>query len=241
MCAQCDLSGKDAGFACPDVAAVQAVTGDGEIVIAAPSVGDGEPLGQSPGSAGDTVPGATSTIFTLSNDAVARGYINSSGDQDWYRITLAAGSTYTFAENGFGTGALRDTFVRLYNSSGTLVASDDDSGPLLGSLLRYTAPTTGTYYVSAGAYGSGTGQYLLTMNDATTPYLPVVAVADIAGFNGGEGDRIDLTALVLSGYAAVSAVAQDSGADVVVQFAAAQAITLVGLHAADLQGGWFLL
>src|SRR4051794_23919592 len=135
---------------------------------------------ESPGS--DTVPGSTGTSLTLSGGSSVRGYINAGGDQDWYAVTLTAGQTYTFALSGFGVGALSDSYARLYNSSGTQLALDDDSGPLSNSKLTFTATTSGTYYISAGGYGTSVGQYLLTMATGTTPYTPVVTVNDIADY-----------------------------------------------------------
>src|SRR5215510_6537211 len=130
----------------------------------------------------DSVPGSTGTSLTMSSGSSARGYINSSGDQDWYAVTLTAGQTYTFALSGFGTGALGDAYLRLVDSSGTQVAFDDDSGPLANSKLTFTVGTTGTYYISAQGYGTTTGQYLLTMATGTTPYAPTVSVSDIADY-----------------------------------------------------------
>ena len=86
-------------------------------------------------SGSDTVPGSTGTSSTLSGGTSVRGFINASGDQDWYAVTLTAGQTYTFAQSGFGVGALSDAYLRLLNSSGTQVAFDDDSGPLANSRL----------------------------------------------------------------------------------------------------------
>ena len=100
-------------------------------------------------SGADSVPGSTSTSDTLSIDSFARGFVNSNGDQDWYRVTLTAGQQYTFAMNGFGNGAIWDPYLRLLDASGTQLAVDDDSGPLSGAKLTYTASSSGTYYISA--------------------------------------------------------------------------------------------
>jgi len=135
---------------------------------------------ESPGS--DSVAGSTGTSSTMSSGTSMRGYINTSGDQDWYAVTLTAGQTYTFALSGFGTGALSDAYLRLLNSAGTQITFDDDSGPLNNSKLTFTASTTATYYLSAQGFGSTTGQYLLTMATGTTPFAPVVTVGDIADY-----------------------------------------------------------
>jgi serralysin len=150
------------------------------------TAGGGAPDGQSPVS--DTVAGTTSTLATIGTAMAVRGYVNSGTDQDWYRIDLVAGQQYTFALNGFGRGALQDPILRVADSSGTIVTSDDDSGPLAGSLLTYTPSASGTYYVSAGSYdppGSavgGTGQYLLTAAAGSRAYTPIVSSSDIADY-----------------------------------------------------------
>jgi serralysin len=122
--------------------------------------------------------------------------------RDWYRITLTAGQQYTFFMNGFGVGAIRDPFLKLYGSNGIQIlktngttvgdptnslVEDDDSGPLNGSLLKYTPAVSGTYYIAAGGYvppiGTGsTGQYLLTMNEGGSPFSPTVSLTDVADY-----------------------------------------------------------
>ena len=39
----------------------------------------------------DTVPGGTSSTFGISVGTPVFGVVNTSGDQDWYRITVVAG------------------------------------------------------------------------------------------------------------------------------------------------------
>src|SRR5262245_1037276 len=110
MCVFCAQVGKAAGgFGCSDVSVV---TADVKSDVAAmdlqggaafaPTVGTDDPVAQNPGPSGDTVPGATSTTFSVTNDSYVRGYVNVSGDQDWYQVTLTAGQQYTFFMNGLG-------------------------------------------------------------------------------------------------------------------------------------------
>lgn len=73
--------------------------------------------------------------------------------------TLRAGTT-----NLSGTSASGDTYIRLLNSSGTTVASNDDySGT--ASYFSYSVPSTGTYTLKFGGYlnnsVSGTGGYVI--------------------------------------------------------------------------------
>jgi len=139
MCILCASAGKAAGgYGCTDAASAN--DGASGQKTNAPQIGDGT-SSESPGS--DTVAGSTSTSSTLSAASSVRGFVNSSGDQDWYRIDLVAGHQYTFELSGFGKGALPDAYLHLYNASGTEIASDDDSGPLAGSLLDDGSGETG--------------------------------------------------------------------------------------------------
>lgn len=56
-----------------------------------------------------------------------------------------------------------DTFVELYDDSGTSIASDDDSDGELNSRLIHTLPRTGDYRLEARAVGSATGSYELAL------------------------------------------------------------------------------
>ena len=179
MCILCTFAGKaSGGLECSD-AGNQSTETNVDTYAPQPAGEDGA---TSESSGADSVLGSTSTSNTLSIDSFARGFVNSAGDQDWYRVTLSAGQQYTFAMNGFGNGAIWDPYLRLLDASGTQIAADDDSGPLSGAKLTFTASASGTYYISAGGWGSTTGQYLVTMNDGSTPYTPAVSAADVSDF-----------------------------------------------------------
>jgi len=121
-------------------------------------------------SGADTVPGNTSSPFTLTVGGTQNGFVNTVGDDDWYGVELTAGTTYIFTLTG---GTLPDTFLELRNSTGALLAVDDDFGDGVNSLLRFTATTTGTYFVNARGFedtgASNTGSYTLTMATGAAP------------------------------------------------------------------------
>jgi hypothetical protein len=120
--------------------------------------------------ASDTVAGSVATTFTIALGGTQTGRVNTGGDDDWYRVQLVAGQTYVFTLNGSGASALQDPYLELRDASGTLIAIDDDAGTGLGSLLRFTATDSGTYYINARAWEPSqgaptlTGEYTLTMN-----------------------------------------------------------------------------
>src|SRR5438874_815978 len=101
----------------------------------------------------DDYAGSTATTGAVSVGGSTTGNIETAGDTDWFRITLTAGLTYQFDLKGSATsnGTLADPFLRLRDSAGTSLASDDDSGTGLDSLITYTATASGTYYLSAGS------------------------------------------------------------------------------------------
>ncbi|MEQ1888713.1 MAG: pre-peptidase C-terminal domain-containing protein [Alphaproteobacteria bacterium] len=92
------------------------------------------------------------------------GNIEVSRDTDWFRIQLTEGTRYQFDLEGVDTssGTLSDPFLSLFNSNGVDTGqSDDDSGAGLNSSLFFTATSTGTYFLAAGAFGEDTGTYRL--------------------------------------------------------------------------------
>ena len=121
---------------------------------------------------------STATTYTLGVGQTAQGTATTQSDHDWYRVNLVAGQTYTFSMIGTGvTNDLDDTYLQLHNSAGTVIATDDDSGPGLSSALTFTASTSGTYYIDAGAYSgasgsnSVSGQYGLSMTTGTMAHF----------------------------------------------------------------------
>lgn len=106
---------------------------------------------------------SSSTTYTLGVGQTAQGNLGGGGDHDWYRITLTAGQTYTFAVVGTGGSGVDDSVLSLRNSAGTQIAHDDDGGPGSNSTITFTAATSGTYYIDVGSFsGSDPGQYGLS-------------------------------------------------------------------------------
>ena len=133
-----------------------------------PQVFDCADSGDGQGIGGDTIPSNTGTSFSIAPGAGVTGYVNYGGDEDWYRVTLQAGETYTISLNSTAFSSL-DTYLRLYDAGGNLVSFNDDGGPGLNSLITFTATTSGTYFVSAGGYSTSTGQYELRVNEPAPP------------------------------------------------------------------------
>jgi len=101
----------------------------------------------------------------LLEQAVA--WTGSSGDQ--YAVELVEGQEFTVSTSTPGDGPDQpdntlDPVLELYDSSGNLVASDDNSGNGLNALLTFTPgyEQTGTYYLKVG--GTGGGAYVLEVS-----------------------------------------------------------------------------
>ncbi|CAC9628195.1 hypothetical protein [uncultured Gammaproteobacteria bacterium] len=108
---------------------------------------------------------ATTGILTINSSVT--GNIETGNDTDWFKITLTAGQQVTFDLEGKPTqsGTLPDPYLRgIYNNTGTLISNttNDDSGIGVNSKVIFTASTSNTYYISAGAFGRNTGTYILT-------------------------------------------------------------------------------
>ncbi|MEE4315612.1 MAG: PPC domain-containing protein, partial [Erythrobacter sp.] len=82
------------------------------------------------------------------------------------------------------TDDMLDPYLELRDPSGETIASDDDGGEGLNSLLRHTFPENGTYTISANGFGDSTGDYRLRVREqrevmAQLP-LQVIGIADEA-------------------------------------------------------------
>jgi Ca2+-binding RTX toxin-like protein len=103
------------------------------------------------------------TAYTLTIGQTAQGTVTALTDHDWWRVDLVAGQTYTFALVGTGGTQLPDSFLRLRDAAGVQIDFDDDDGPGFNSSITFTAGSSGTFFLDAGAFNDQyTGQYGLS-------------------------------------------------------------------------------
>jgi len=110
------------------------------------------------------------TTGQLAVGSTASGSIELAADEDWFAVSLQAGHEYLIDLEGSSTaeGVLPDPYLRgVYASNGDFIAGtlDDDSGIGTNSRISFRAEVDGIHYLSAGAFGSNTGSYLLSLDD----------------------------------------------------------------------------
>jgi hypothetical protein len=143
------------------------------------------------------VPVSTATTVELPVDVPVSGNIDFLFDQDWYRFEVKNGSTYVFDLEGNTTGAgtLENPYLRLLDSDGNEIASNDDAGSP-NSQLGYSAAVDGLIYVSAGTANSGTGSFRLgarefvgDVPDSTATKATLAVGGSLTGLTDYVGDR----------------------------------------------------
>ena len=151
-------------------------------------------------------PESAATPYNLSPGIGFRGMFSSNADRDWVKVELVAGKTYNASLAGVGNNAEADTILRIYTANGELLDVNDDKDFAAGELnseLTFSPPSSGVYYLSAGAFSGNptqahSGGYVLTIVDPedgrapvdTTPYLELAGRADDDVLQGEAGNDV---------------------------------------------------
>ena len=144
----------------------------------------------------DDFTAGTGTAGTVAVGGSATGEIEFGGDRDWFAVTLEAGKIYRFDLEGSRTsaGTLSDPYLRgLYDAAGNLIAgtTDNDDGTGRNSRVVFTATANATYYVSAGANGSRTGTYTLSVEEVTDDFTAGTGTAGTVAVGGSATGEIE--------------------------------------------------
>lgn len=152
----------------------------------------------------DAIAGSVATSATLSPARAETSTIDLAGDQDWFRISLTAGSRYDFALDA-ASGSSLNAYLRLLDANGVQLAFNDNAVGL-NSRLSFTATTSGNFYVAAQGAGSTLGAYSLSVTQtvladtiagsrATTAVLTTAVAQTTAVDLEGDQDwfRLNLT------------------------------------------------
>jgi hypothetical protein len=100
------------------------------------------------------------------------------GDDDYYRFTAQAGTTYYIETQGY-----MDTYLRLFSTDGTtFLDSDDDGGEGNNALITWKAPSSGTYYFAVDAYSEySDGPYSVGVTTGGVVFRSAPLTAKAAG------------------------------------------------------------
>ncbi|MYG26021.1 MAG: hypothetical protein F4213_08350 [Boseongicola sp. SB0677_bin_26] len=118
----------------------------------------------------DDFPAAAGTTGTVAIGGAATGEIERAYDCDWFAVTLEAGKTYRIDLKGkdTGDGTLPNPHLDgIHDAEGNRVYAswDDDGGEGRNSRETFTAEAGGIHYVAAGAHGTDTGTYVLSVTE----------------------------------------------------------------------------
>ena len=130
--------------------------------------------------------------MTTTYIGAATGSLLVSGDNDWFAITLQAGTEYLF---NIGNGSLSDPAVTIYNGAGTALSSASGGG--VGgpsgenSQLAFVPTTTGTYYVGASSLsGLQTGNFAIQAYSASFDFAPNTSTTGALTIGGSVAGSI---------------------------------------------------
>ncbi|KAF0165884.1 MAG: Ig family protein [Rhodocyclaceae bacterium] len=132
--------------------------------------------------------------------AGSRSRIEFAGDQDWFKVELSAGQTYTFDLLGGppGSSSSFDPVLKLVTATGSELANGGAASGVNFEEIVYTPTASGSYYLAVQGTGTATGDYTLVTrsadmsdgysNDSSTTARLVSATNSI-----GRTGRIDST------------------------------------------------
>lgn len=150
---------------------------------------------------GNTAPTATPAPVPSST----AGDINYGNDVDYFSVIATGGASYTFSTT---LGTNTDTTLTLYDTNGnTQLAFDDDGGPGLASLINWTAPATGTYFLAVRSFSSsGTGTYTLATSVVDDHGNSAIDASSVAVPSSTPGNIEVINDLDFFSFAAVSGI-----------------------------------
>ena len=116
-------------------------------------------------------PHSVETAYMMSAGDTFEGNLSGSSDEDWIRIELTAGMLYTIALSGRGDDGSPDTVLKLFDSKGGHIKTNDDIDGAIGELnseFQFVPEVSGYYYISASAYTGNpfqdnSGDYMVTV------------------------------------------------------------------------------
>jgi hypothetical protein len=126
-----------------------------------------------------------------------------------YRVSVTSGQQYIF-KSGCGNGATANynTYFELYNSSCSLVASDDDGCESSRSTISWTATYTGYAYLKVRGVGSASGSYTLAYINY---FIPANRMVQNVTIPSGQSNCYDATQNVITAGSGTTFIVQSGG------------------------------
>ena len=93
-----------------------------------------------------------------------RGEIEASGDVDVFRVQVTQSGFLTIRQRAADNSWL-DSFLRVLDTSGGVLATNDDDRFSLNSFVNVPVTAGDTIFVEAGAFSTSTGRYVITVSN----------------------------------------------------------------------------
>ena len=119
-----------------------------------------DPPAADPAEPNDSLATATAVPFNTDDSVRLSGFLgdgdHADADIDLYSLTLTAGSILTADVDArtLATPSRLDSFLRIFDASGTELTANDDDDASFDSFASYTATVAGTYYVGVSSFGN---------------------------------------------------------------------------------------
>lgn len=113
----------------------------------------------------DDYKGNANTTGVVTTDGMPLlGSIETPDDVDWFAVDLQAEQTYQIDIGGRGESALADAFARLRTADGTLLLSNNDSGPGNDARMTFAPASSGSYFIQVNEFErDASGDYQITV------------------------------------------------------------------------------
>jgi Ca2+-binding RTX toxin-like protein len=137
---------------------------------------------------GNDAPASSATTYTLPVGGTVLGEYTSLVDHDWYRVSLSAGTSYTFVAYSYGAFSMSPT-VTIRDGAGVAISTVGATGNNYVAAVFYTATSFGDYYIDVGRqpFGYAVADYRLGVTQNYPDYTPGPDTVYIATPGGSWG------------------------------------------------------
>lgn len=106
----------------------------------------------------------TETTYSMAIGDDFVGELTTGSDRDAIAVYLSAGQTVDITLSGEGSTPTADPYLRVFNTSGTIVAQNDDANGSTDSAITYQATYSGLHYLEAGSFNDeNSGDFRLSV------------------------------------------------------------------------------